>query len=195
MKRTTTILTLVMLVSVVIAHPVDFQKARALASRYSLVGDAPALSHAAKVSRADVTPPYYVFSRGEGAGYVIVAGDDCLPAILGYTESGDFDESREAPQLLAMLDHYANVVEKLRAEGRNIPYGSGPSRVSAAVNTRVNVPVLLTSHWHQSSPYNDRAPKLPNGNRALAGCVATAGAQVFYYWRRDMPTTLAATTL
>lgn len=194
MNRTTSFLAALLIVSAVSAHPIDFEKARKLAAPYVVSDNMPVLHHAARVGRADSTPPYYVFSRGEGAGYVIVAGDDCLPAILGYTESGDFDEQQEAPQLMAMLDHYANVVETLRAEGRNIPYGSGASKVAAAVNNRVNVPVMLTSHWHQSSPYNDRAPKLANGNRALTGCVATAGAQVFYYWRRDMPSTLAATT-
>ena len=193
MNRTTSFLAALLIVSAVAAHPIDYEKARSLAAKYA-VSDMPVLHHAARVSRAGSTPPYYVFSRGEGAGYVIVAGDDCLPSILGYTESGDFDEQQEAPQLMAMLDHYANVVETLRAEGRNVPYGSGPSKVSSAVNNRVNVPVMLSSHWHQSSPYNDRAPKLANGNRALTGCVATAGAQVFYYWQRDMPSTLAATT-
>ena len=148
MNRTTSFLAALLIVSAVAAHPIDYEKARSLAAKYA-VSDMPVLHHAARVSRAGSTPPYYVFSRGEGAGYVIVAGDDCLPSILGYTESGDFDEQQEAPQLMAMLDHYANVVETLRAEGRNVPYGSGPSKVSSAVNNRVNVPVMLSSHWHQ----------------------------------------------
>ena len=172
------------------AHPIDVQQARRIAAE--LVGDEVSLRMAApRRQPASLSSPYYIFSRGANRGYVIVAGDDCLPAVIGYTESGDFDEQKEAPQLLSMLDRLAHGVEVLQAEGRNIPY-QAPAQ--GAAKARANIAPLLTSHWHQSSPYNDRVPKMPDGSRALSGCVATAGAQVFYYWRKDMPTTLPATT-
>ena len=44
---------------------------------------------------------------------------------------------------------------------------------------------LLTSNWHQRPPYNDQTPWMNCSNsngRALVGCVATAGAQIMYYW-------------
>jgi hypothetical protein len=43
----------------------------------------------------------------------------------------------------------------------------------------------LTSRWSQRSPYNDQCPELlPNsGNHTPVGCVATAMAQVMYYWK------------
>jgi hypothetical protein len=50
--------------------------------------------------------------------------------------------------------------------------------------------VMLTSVWHQGPPYNDQCPGMGcdwsdfgyfNSN-AVVGCVATAGAQVMYYW-------------
>lgn len=53
----------------------------------------------------------------------------------------------------------------------------------------------MTTHWHQSAPYNDLCPFLPGTeNRAVTGCVATAGAQIIYYYRKDNPDTLMATT-
>lgn len=197
MKRLSLLFTAILLTSAVVANPIDLAKAKALAQEYLTDRAEPTLCHAAKARKAGCqTPPYYVFSRGEGQGYVIVAGDDCIPPIIGYTESGDFDESKEAPQLLAMLDHYAQLVETLQAERRNTPYDGeeavpGPRRAPAG---RIDVPILLTTHWHQSAPYSDMVPKLPNGNRALVGCVATAGSQVFYYWRRDLPDAVPATT-
>ena len=187
----------IMLAGVMHANPIDMQKARACAQAYVPEGHAAKLCHTANKRRASsIAAPYYVFSRGEGQGYVIVAGDDCIPTIIGYTEQGDFDESKEAPQLLAMLDHYANIVETLQAEGRNTPYSTKDfgKRGVMKVEGRSDIPVLMTSHWHQSAPYNDKVPKLPNGNRALTGCVATAATQVFYYWRRDMPSTVPYTT-
>ena len=186
-----------MLASVVQANPIDVQQARAYAQEYVSEGHVATLCHAAKARRAGShAAPYYIFSRGEGEGYVIVAGDDCIPTIIGYAEQGDFDESKEAPQLLAMLDHYANIVETLQAEGRNTPCDKETDgrRSMPRAEGRTDIPVLLTTHWHQSSPYNDKVPKLPNGNRALSGCVATAATQVFYYWRRDMPATVPYAT-
>lgn len=46
--------------------------------------------------------------------------------------------------------------------------------------------VLLSSNWHQHPPYNNDCPDLgctsPSNGLALVGCVATAGAQIMYYW-------------
>ena len=46
--------------------------------------------------------------------------------------------------------------------------------------------VLLTSDWDQVAPYNNDCPDLdcdsPSNERALVGCVATAGAQIMRYW-------------
>ncbi len=50
---------------------------------------------------------------------------------------------------------------------------------------------MLETLWHQGPPYNDQCPQEGCGwpeynywnNRALVGCVATAGAQVLRYWR------------
>lgn len=50
---------------------------------------------------------------------------------------------------------------------------------------------LVPTHWHQSYPYNIFAPnRSDNGAKTMTGCVATAGAQIAYYFRRDCPTEL-----
>ena len=41
---------------------------------------------------------------------------------------------------------------------------------------------LLTCSWGQNPPYRDRCPEV-NGKNCPTGCVATAMAQVMYYWR------------
>ncbi|MFH2035678.1 MAG: C10 family peptidase [Candidatus Zixiibacteriota bacterium] len=41
---------------------------------------------------------------------------------------------------------------------------------------------LLTSSWHQRSPYNDYCP-IGYAGRTVVGCVATAAAQILYYWQ------------
>ena len=125
--------------------------------------------------------PLYIFSRGEGEGFVIVSGDDCLPAIIGYTEGGDYDEGNMPPALKAIIDHYAEAVVDAQARGVNRPYSS----VTASSYDK-DIPVLLTSHWHQNGPWNNLCPQRSDGGgRAVTGCVATAASQIAYYWRNE----------
>jgi hypothetical protein len=43
---------------------------------------------------------------------------------------------------------------------------------------------LTTSAWHQGSPYNMLCPIGWGGDRSVVGCVATAMAQIMYYWKK-----------
>ncbi|MBQ6964294.1 MAG: C10 family peptidase [Bacteroidaceae bacterium] len=184
------------------ADPVDVAKAKQLAALVSV--DEPILvskalrteSKARKLSAlAQATSPYYVFSRGEGKGFVIVSGDDCLPDILGYTESGDFDETLLPPHFFGWLDYYKTLVEDAQAAGQNVSRKSSMRKnAPRRIKGLESIPALLTSHWHQTSPYNDRCPIIDNGSRAVTGCVATAAAQVIYYYRKDNPDTYLSTT-
>lgn len=141
------------------------------------------------------TSPYYIYSRGTGQGFVIVSGDDCLPAILGYTESGDYDPALLPPHFFAWLDSYADLIERVQDAG------GAPSRRDAkrlapkGMESRPEIPALLTTHWHQSWPYNNQCPVINGtGNRAATGCVATAASQVVKYFHRDNPDRLLAST-
>ena len=187
------------------ADPVGLAKAKELAAPFLregteavLVKSATRNEAKARKMKADVkaTSPYYIFSRGKNRGFVIVSGDDCLPSILGYTESGDFVESEMPPALLGWLDYYRRIVEDAQAAGENVSQAKrrAAAPMQGATAARVDVPVLMTSHWHQTAPYFNRCPYLENGNHAVTGCVATAGAQVIYYYRKDNPSTLGAST-
>ncbi len=198
MKKLTSLLSFAILSICATATPISPQRALSIAKAYQVEGQTVSLSPNSPTRRAGkTTAPYYVFSRGAGQGYVIVAGDDCIPTLIGYTESGDFDEQKEAPQLMDLLAHYTHIVETLQEKGLNTPYQDSSAKAPDGkyhAEGRVNIPPILTSHWHQDTPYNDKVPKLANGKRAAAGCVAIASAQVFYFWRKDMPSKLAATT-
>lgn len=135
-----------------------------------------------------------IYNRGENQGYVIVSGDDCLPQILGYTESGDFDENNLPPALEYMMNCWQKAVETAQETGMNTPVSSASIPLTAA-SDRVNITPITTSHWHQTGPYNDLAPNRDdNGAKSMTGCVATAISQILYYWRKDLPSTLQATT-
>ena len=196
MKKLNSLLLWCLVTANAIANPIAQDKAMQIAAdflpdteTFTLVSNS-AENRVKAFGGSSVFAPFYVYSRGEGQGYVIIAGDDCLPTILGYTESGDFDADNVPPALQAMFDSWSQSVAQAQATGTNTP-----RTMLMATNTRSNIKPLMTSHWHQSSPYNDRCPYIKGTtNRALTGCVATAASQILYYWRKDLPSTLQNTT-
>lgn len=188
-----------------VANPIDASKALDIAAQYLVPGNAMQLVSKAKRSpeRAKFLPkniaataPYYIISRGHDKGFVIVSGDDCLPEVLGYTDSGNFDENDMPPALKDWLDYRAEIIERAQAEGTNTPrQKSTEGRIKKASGRTQDVPELIQTLWHQSSPYNDKCPTMAsNGNRAVTGCVATAAAQIIYYWHREANTKLSYDT-
>jgi hypothetical protein len=185
------------------AEPIDFEKAKSIASAMG-AGAEPVLVKAAVRTEAKArhlsqqtksTSPYYIFSRGEGQGFVIVSGDDCLPEVLGYTEQGDFDEDALPPHFFKWLDYYKLAIEDAQEAGQNVSRKSSKRKAPSKIKGLKNISPLLTTHWHQTSPYNDRCPYIPGKNsRAVTGCTATAAAQVIYYYRNDNPDVFLADT-
>lgn len=132
--------------------------------------------------------PLYVVSCGENQGWVVVSGNDALPAVLGYADHGNFDADDMSPAYRDMLDAFA-------AEATAATEAGLPARAPRRAPSRASISPLITTHWHQNSPYNDMCPLITGtNNRAVTGCVATAAAQIIYYFRRDLPRTLASRT-
>ncbi len=187
------------------ADPIDLERARLLATPFvndggeaSLVKKAVRSEAKSRTLTAEVkaTAPYYIFSRGENKGFVIVSGDDCLPEILAYTESGDYNEELLPPHFFSWLNYYGDMIEEAQVQGVNVSRAKTRAAEAQTRATKVNIAPLLTSHWHQSAPYNNLCPYRtddPN-SRSLSGCVATAATQVAYYYRKDNPSTLLSTT-
>ena len=111
MKRKYLLLSLLICVTnFVSADPIGPSKALKIASAYlqesSVAHVAPFRRVATRaVAESDTLAPLYIVSRGENAGFVIVSGDDCLPEIIGYTDTGDFVEEQMPPALLDMLEN------------------------------------------------------------------------------------------
>ncbi|MBQ9363129.1 MAG: C10 family peptidase [Bacteroidaceae bacterium] len=203
MKKLFTLLTMAVVALAANADPIDAEQAKQIAADFlgqdnlSLVKKAQRTEAKTRRLSAAVaaTSPYYIYSRGAGQGYIIIAGDDCMPTILGYTEQGDFDPDNVPEALQDMFDVWTQMVEDAQVNGTNQPK-QNEAKQRRATAVRENIAALMTSHWHQTSPYNDRCPFLKGSttNRAVTGCVATAASQILYYWRKDLPGTLQATT-
>ena len=115
----------------------------------------------------------YVVERGNGGGYVIVAGDDAVATpVLGYTDKGTFDYDQAPANLKWWIDEYSRLIEHMATHGI--------STASAPVFDQEVAP-MLTTQWNQDAPYNDLCPTLNSMRKAYTGCVATAMAQVMNY--------------
>ncbi len=158
------------------ASPISVNQAKSVASR---VMSGKTLEQVS-IQRANHAPgqnaPYYVFNAQASQGYVIVAGDDVLPPVLGYSDAGAIDPNDIPEAMQQLLDYYAECAS-------NAP--SQPSRLIP----REAVSPLTHSIWGQGEPFNIFLPftrtTTSNGvTRAWhgkVGCVATAMAQLMYY--------------
>lgn len=118
---------------------------------------------------------YFVFNVGDNQGFVIAAGDDCVPAILGYADRGTFVGDSLPANVKWWLDGYSDAIGRLQASGQQAP---------RRAPTHAALPVLLTCQWDQDYPYNIYCPQFfDTGETCVTGCVATAMAQIMYYHR------------
>ena len=116
---------------------------------------------ATTASRSDA---YYVFNNDAG-GFVIIAGDDAVTPVLGYTSTGSFDAENLPDGLKDLLKSYERQIAAL-----------GDNYVANQTATRAGFTgekLLKTAKWNQGNPFNKYTP-----NNYVTGCVATAGAIV-----------------
>lgn len=134
---------------------------------------------------------YYVFNM-DGGGYVIVSGDDRAEEILGYG-SGYMDVDKLPSNVAWWLAHYKEQMEWLLANPK--AEVETMSQLMSRVLTATTVPQLLTCTWDQEEPYYNLCPTY-QGQYCLTGCVATAMAQVMYFWKypNELPALSAYTT-
>lgn len=133
---------------------------------------------------------YYVFNSEGNNGFVIVSGDDRTAPVFGYSDTGSFDENNIPENMQAWLAGYVDEIKALGTDesSANSKLLSAPKKAEAVKRP---VAPLLTALWNQSSPYNDNCPLYDGTNKSATGCVATAMAQVMYYYRAQ---SVSATT-
>lgn len=127
---------------------------------------APAVSSVLCASQAET---YNLYSSSDG--FVVVSRDDAFMPVLGYSESS-YEECRQIPALQWWLDQTERSLKVKKADPNY-----APRKVSFTPT-----PYFMTSLWGQQAPYNYLCPKI-NGVYTLTGCVATAMAQVLYYYK------------
>lgn len=131
----------------------------------------------------------YVFNTADKRGFVIVAGSDWSDPIVAYSTEGAFDPNNIPPNMMWWLNSQAEPIayaqntnleasrQSLDAwkelEEERLPYFGQDAKA---------ITRLLTSKWNQEPLYNNWCPT-DAGGRCVTGCVATAMAQIIYYWK------------
>ena len=132
------------------------------------------LAHAERSSVDETLADYYVFNASDGSAFVIVAGDDRACRVLACGD-GSLDMEALPCGLQWLLDYYKEQMEYLVANPAAV--------VTPLLDSRsTTITPMLYCTWSQGTPYNDMCPIYRNA-RCVTGCIATAMAQVMYYWK------------
>ena len=155
------------------AHAKDISPMEAvrIARRVVTLPDDCAAKARAQSRTATPIPPYYIYNDARGQGFVIVAGDDEMGEILAYSRETTLDTLTANPCVKLLLEGYRQTYEAIK-EGRV----TLSPRTRNALYTKTVEP-LLKSKWGQSHPFNAKT------GYPYSGCVATAVAQMMYYYQ------------
>lgn len=127
---------------------------------------------------------FYIFNASS-TGFVVVAGDDNVTPILGYSDHGTFDPQNMPQNVAKWFEGYKSEIRyiienniqannEIAAEWRALKNGEA---INASVKAPSAVNPLMQTQWNQSPYFNSLCP-----GGSVTGCVATAMAQIMKYW-------------
>ncbi len=137
---------------------------------------------------------FYAFSGDKC--FVLVAADDAVHPILGYSNDQFFEVANMPSNIEGFLGNYEKQISYFL--DHNLTPAAGvanewhslmTNRFSAQKTTKTtSVSPLVPTSWNQSPNYNDLCPYDASACSGCnfhspTGCVATAMAQVMYYWK------------
>ena len=132
-------------------------------------------------TRADGAPTFYVVTPAEGAGFMIVAGDDALLPILGYSSTYSIASADNLPSNFEQwLKDVDRAVRSLRESG--VEANDAVARAWSEGYKPVGAKMLNTARWSQIAPYNNYCP-VDGDAHSLTGCTQTAMAIIMYHYR------------
>jgi hypothetical protein len=162
-----------------------------LQSKINQAGDTRMLSKIVHcdLKSADEKNLYYIINFEDG-GFVILSSDQRFYPILAYAFDGNF-ETDNVPencntwlatwesQILYALENENDFLEDQSNAWENLT-----TQVQAVKGAKGVAP-LTTCRWSQTEPHNQMCPADPDSydGHTPAGCVATAMAQLIYYYR------------
>ncbi len=134
--------------------------------------------------------PYYIYNIEE-RGFIIVANEDAVNPILGYSFESTFDDTHMSPEFEKWMEEYKKQISYVQEHNikpsreviqkwQELQDNTKTVHLRTAKTTAV-APLIQTK-WNQSPFYNHLCPfDLNSGKYVVAGCVATAMAQILKY--------------
>lgn len=168
MKKSLCLILLQLVAATAFAAQVTLEKAQSAAERYieSRTGG----NFTVKSSQA-VDNAFYIVNFAP-KGWVIVAADDVVTPIIGYSLSGSLDMNLIPENAKYFINSYKEQIKYIvktektaHSRWENVEYAT--SRAGESVEPLIKV------HWNQTPPYNAYCPR----QTALVGCVAVAMSQ------------------
>jgi len=184
MKKLVVFFALLALPFALLANTVSAEKAKAMATQFFYPsGMAPASSLTLvwngedAMTKSTSSPAFYVFAK-DGGGFVMISGDDALPAILAYSDKSDFPVDKMPEHVSAWFAEIRNYIQTGRKNGLASGYVDPSWSSTNQPDMADPVISMSTPNWGQGYPYN-----AANGNGWLTGCVATAMSEILWYHR------------
>jgi hypothetical protein len=179
-KITTTIALLFVMVVSVFAEHVEVSNARKAARTFLRCNNVKSTG-LRDVSAEAGYANLYVFTTEHS--FVIISADDCVQPILGYSLTGGFDFENMPDNKRAWIEGYNDEIQfaiahQTRASTEVVQQWRNLIEGNPIIDRATTVVApLLQTQWGQGSPYNMLCP-----GGSVAGCVATAMAQIMKYW-------------
>jgi len=132
----------------------------------------------------------YILNDTISRKFVIVAADEGIWPIIGYSLTGSYNQNNQPPAFIEWIENTRKEIEyikynHIKPESKiNQEWERMTSLTYKSVETSNSVEPLLSTRWNQDCYFNEQCPGDVKGpcNHALTGCVATSMAQIMKYW-------------
>lgn len=152
------------------------------------------LNAASDIQELRSSSAYSIYGNPKGGGFAMIAADDRLPAVLAVSETA-LTSSRPNPGFEWFCTSVEEVSRVLTQQSQRFTTTlPDPEKYPAKVEA------LMQTKWGQDAPFSYWCPTatgeicddyLPDVAHCAVGCVATALAQIAYYYR--FPASASAT--
>ena len=178
--RMSLVVLLMLVAAVTMAETVDRGRARQAATTF-LNNNGAQTRGLKDVTSATGFSNVYVFTTENS--FVLMAADDRVQPILGYSLTGRFDIEHMPDNKRVWIEGYGDEIQyaiahqtrasaEVAQQWRDLVEGNPRSG-----RATTEVAPLVQTQWNQDAPYNMLCP-----GGTVTGCVATAMAQIMKYW-------------
>ncbi|NTW33810.1 MAG: hypothetical protein HGB12_14520, partial [Bacteroidetes bacterium] len=184
--------------NIVYAKKVEIKDAKNVAINFYIEHSSRVISPKSVIITEDYTVKeesaemYYVFNFNLD-GFVIVAADDAVHPVLAYSYEKPYSDKDISPEFAYWMNNYKNQIKYIINNKLSSTVGiiaewthlnAPPTNFNSEKEINTVGPLLLST-WDQGQCYNSLCPEDPQGSggHVWVGCVATAMAQLMYYYR------------